>query len=62
VAFEGAAIRIDIEVCGRCRGAVRIIACIEDQDVIPDTAGLSIECWLILKERNKTPPPFHKKQ
>lgn len=25
---------IDIEVCGRCGGTVRVIACIEDQDVI----------------------------
>ena len=25
---------IDIEVCGRCGGSVRVIACIEDQDVI----------------------------
>ena len=25
---------IDIEVCGRCGGAVRVIACIEDQDTI----------------------------
>jgi hypothetical protein len=25
---------IDIEVCGRCGGPVRVIACIEDQDVI----------------------------
>jgi Putative transposase len=25
---------IDIEVCSRCGGSVRIIACIEDQDVI----------------------------
>ena len=25
---------IDIEVCGRCGGAVRIIACIEDQEII----------------------------
>ena len=25
---------IDIEVCGRCSGSVRVIACIEDQDVI----------------------------
>ena len=25
---------IDIEVCGRCCGSVRVIACIEDQDVI----------------------------
>ena len=25
---------IDIEVCGRCGGSVRVIACIEDQNVI----------------------------
>ena len=25
---------IDIEVCGRCGGSVRVIACIEDQEVI----------------------------
>ena len=25
---------IDIEVCNRCGGSVRVIACIEDQDVI----------------------------
>ena len=25
---------VDIEVCGRCGGAVRIIACIEDQGII----------------------------
>ena len=25
---------IDIEICGRCGGSVRVIACIEDQDVI----------------------------
>jgi len=25
---------IDIEVCGRCGGSVRVIACIEDQDII----------------------------
>jgi hypothetical protein len=25
---------IDIEVCGRCGGAVRVIACIEEQDAI----------------------------
>ncbi len=27
-------INIDIEVCGRCGGSVRVIACIEDQDII----------------------------
>jgi hypothetical protein len=26
--------KIDIEVCGRCGGSVKVIACIEDQDVI----------------------------
>jgi hypothetical protein len=25
---------IDIEVCGRCGGSTRVIACVEDQDVI----------------------------
>jgi hypothetical protein len=25
---------IDIEVCGRCGGYVKVIACIEDQDII----------------------------
>ena len=25
---------IDIEVCGHCGGSVKVIACIEDQDVI----------------------------
>jgi len=25
---------IDIEVCGRCGGFVRVIGCIEDQDII----------------------------
>ena len=28
------AFKIDIEVCGRCGGAVRVIACIEDQEII----------------------------
>ena len=28
---------IDIEVCSRCGGSVRVIACIEDQDVIDRT-------------------------
>ena len=27
-------LNIDIEVCGRCGGSVKVIACIEDQDVI----------------------------
>ena len=29
---------IDIEVCGRCGGSVKVIAFIENQDVIPDKA------------------------
>ena len=27
-------VNIDIEVCSRCGGSARVIACIEDQDVI----------------------------
>ena len=26
--------KLDIEICGRCGGFVRVIACIEDQDII----------------------------
>ena len=25
---------VDIEVCGRCGGSLKVIACIEDQDII----------------------------
>jgi hypothetical protein len=32
--LNGAAIRIDIEVCNRCGGSVRVIACREDQEII----------------------------
>jgi len=35
--------KIDIEVCGRCGGAVRVIACIEDQDTMPDKAGQALD-------------------
>ena len=34
---------IDIEVCGCCGGSVNVIACIEDQDVIPDKAGQALD-------------------
>ena len=34
---------IDIEVCGHCGGAVRVIACIEDQEAIPDKAGQALD-------------------
>ena len=50
---------IDIEVCDRCRGSAKVIACIEDQVVMPDKAGPSIEFWLIWRERNRTPPLCH---
>jgi hypothetical protein len=49
---------IDIEVCGRCGGSARVIACIEDQDVID-----SILAHLREKEQGipnlplLTPPP-----
>ena len=34
---------IDIEVCGRCGGSVKGIACIENQDVIPGEAGQALD-------------------
>jgi hypothetical protein len=46
---------IAIEVCGRCGGAVRIIAYIEDQDVMPDKAGQALDrilAHLESKEQN----------
>jgi len=53
--LNGAAIRIDIEVCGRCGGAVRVIVdasnrCIEDQEAI---IGFWITC--ARKNRNYLP-------
>ena len=39
----GAATRIDIEVCDRCGGFVKVIACIEDRDMIPDKAGQALD-------------------
>ena len=44
---------IDIEVCGRCGGSVRVIACIEDQDIID-----RILAHLESKEQN-TPALLH---
>ena len=32
--FVGAAIRIEIEKCEKCGGKVKVIACIEDPEVI----------------------------
>ena len=43
---------IDIEVCGRCGGSVKIIACIEDQDVID-----RILAHLSRKEQDAPPLP-----
>ncbi len=49
---------IDIETCGRCGGSLKVIACIEDQDVID-----SILAHLREKEQDiptlplLTPPP-----
>ena len=41
--------QIDIEVCGRCGGSLKVIACIEDQDIIDRIlAHFAI--------RNRTPP------
>jgi hypothetical protein len=34
---------IDIEVCGHCGGPVKVIACIKDQNVIPDKAGQALD-------------------
>ena len=47
-----------IEVCGRCGGPVRVIACIEEQDVIPDKAGQALDrilSHLERKEQNTLP-------
>ncbi len=41
--------KIDIEVCGRCGGSVRVIACIEDQDTIDRILDSPAP------ERNRTP-------
>jgi len=46
---------IEIEVCGRCGGSVKVIACIEDQDIMPDTAGQALDrilAHLESKEQN----------
>ena len=44
---------IDIEVCGRCGGSVRVIACIEEQDIID-----RILAHLRDKERSYTASPL----
>ena len=48
---------IDIEVCGHCGGSVKVIACIEDQDVIPDKAGQALDSILAhLREKEQGRP------
>jgi hypothetical protein len=47
---------IDIEVCCHCGGSVNVIACIEDQDVIPDKAGQALDSILAhLREKEHGP-------
>ena len=50
-------IDIDIEVCGHCGGSVKVIACIEDQNVIPDNAGQALDSILAhLREKEQGRP------
>ena len=48
---------IDIEVCSRCGGSVKVIACIEDQDVMPDKAGQALDRILAHLERREQNSP-----
>jgi hypothetical protein len=48
-----ASINIDIEVCDRCGGSVKVIACIDDQDVID-----SILAHLREKEQGRPTPSY----
>jgi hypothetical protein len=48
---------IDIEVCSRCGGSVRVIACIENHDVIPDKAGQALDRILAHLERKEQNTP-----
>jgi hypothetical protein len=48
---------IDIEVCSRCGGSARVVACIEDQDIIPDTAGQALDRILAHLERKEQNTP-----
>jgi hypothetical protein len=48
---------IDIEVCGRCGGSVRVISSIEDQDVMPDKAGQALDRILThLRQKEQETP------
>ena len=49
--------KTDIETCGRCGGSVKVIACFEDQDVIPDKAGQALDRFLAhLREKEQDIP------
>ena len=48
---------VDIEVCGRCGGSLKVIACIEDQDIIPGKAGQALDRILAhLREKEQEAP------
>ena len=48
---------IDVEVSGHCGGSVKVIACIEDQDVIPDKVGQALDRILAhLREKEQGRP------
>jgi hypothetical protein len=48
---------IDIEVCGHCGGSAKVIACIEDQNVIPDKTGQALDRILAhLREKEQEAP------
>jgi len=47
---------IEIEVCGRFGVSVRVIACIEDQDTMPDKAGQALDRILAhLRDKGQKP-------
>ncbi len=48
---------IEIVVCARCGGSIGVIACIEDQDVMPDKAGQALEGILAhLRDKEQNTP------
>jgi hypothetical protein len=53
---------IDIEICNRCGGSVKVIACIEDQDIIDRIlahlrdAELTTPCLPLLTPPSRAPP------
>jgi hypothetical protein len=51
---------IDIEVCARCGGSARVIACIEDPEVIPDKTGQALDRILdYLRKKEQETPNLH---